>query len=122
MVNPRYTPIFVSQGYSRLVGGTLTETTGGNITLDTFLIALNSSASTPPLASSSSWVAPTVSAQGPGLPLPNKFGVVIPPTAQRILLLLVDSGTQPGTYHVWAKVADNPELDAVWLAGPITVQ
>lgn len=119
MTNPVYTPIYVSQGFKRLVGGTVTASDGHDISGDTFTIALGPDGKTPPAAGS--FVAPTLNTVGPGLPMPNKYGVTIPATAQRILLLLVDNNTTAGTYHVWAKVPDTPEIEPVWLAGPITV-
>ena len=117
-MNPRYTPIYVSKGFKRLVGGTITEKTGKDISADSFQIALGSSATVPP---TSGWADPTVSSQGPGEPRPNRYGVDIPAAAQRVVLLLVDNSTPLGTYHVWAKIPDMPEVEAVWLAGPITV-
>jgi hypothetical protein len=116
--NPVYTPIYVSSGFKRLVGGTITEITGKDISADTFTIALGSSGTTPP---SSGWVTPTTNTIGAGLPLPNQYGVAIPAVAQRIVLLLVDNATSLGTYHVWGKIPDSPEIEPVWLAGPITV-
>ena len=121
MTNPQYTTIFASQGYKRLVGGTVTEKSGKDISGDTLLIALGTSGTVPPTAASSAWVTPTVNTAGPGIPLPNVYGILIPATAQRIVLLLVDSSTSAGVYHVWAKVPDSPEIEPVWLAGPITV-
>ena len=118
MVNPRYTPIFASQGFKRLVGGTITEVTGKDISADAFQLALGASATQPP---ATGWALPTISTAGAGEPMPNRYGVDIPATAQRVLLLLVDGTVTPGTYHVWAKVPDATEVEAVWLAGPITV-
>ncbi len=115
---PRYTPIYASQGKKRLVGGTVTEVTGKDISGDVFTIALGLSNTAPP---TTGWSAPTVNQAGAGLPLPNMFGVTIPASAQRVLLLLVDSTVSAGIYHVWANIMDSPEVEPVWLAGPITV-
>jgi hypothetical protein len=96
--------IYVSKGMKRYVGGTITETTGKDITGATFQVALGSDNVTPPTA----WVTPSVNTQG---------GT----TADRVLKLLVDSSTTVGTYFVWAKVADNPEIEPLLLDGPVVV-
>lgn len=97
--------IYVSDGMKQYVGGTITETTGKDITGATFQIALGADNVTPPAA----WVTPSRDVQG----------VTV---ADRKVLLLVDSSTSPGTYYVWAKVADNPEIEPILLDGaPIVV-
>ncbi|TFD74747.1 hypothetical protein [Cryobacterium fucosi] len=97
------TPIYVSTGAARYVGGTVTETTGKDITLATFLVGLGS-ISTPPTV----WVAPSVNVQGATV-------------AVRILKLLVTNTTPAGTYYCWAKITDTPEVEPLILQGPIVV-
>jgi hypothetical protein len=96
--------IYVSEGMKRYVGGTVTEATGKDISSATFQVALGADNIVPP----TSWVAPSVSAQGATV-------------ADRKVLLLVDSSTTVGTYFVWAKVADTPEIEPLLLDGPIVV-
>lgn len=96
--------IYVSKGMKRYVGGTVTETTGKDISSATFQMALGSDNVTPP----SSWVSPSVNTQG---------GT----TADRVLKFLVDSSTAVGTYFVWCKVADSPEIEPLLLDGPVVV-
>jgi hypothetical protein len=88
------TTIFVSDGMKQYVGGTITETTGKDITGATFQIALGADNVTPPTV----WVTPSVNIQGTTV-------------AARVLKLLVDSSTTAGTYFVWAKINDNPEIE-----------
>jgi hypothetical protein len=96
--------IYVSEGMKRYVGGTITETTGKDISGATFQIALSPDNQIPPTV----WVTPTVNMQGAT-------------TASRVVKLLVDTGTTPGTYFVWARVTDNPEIEPLLLDGPIPV-
>lgn len=97
-------PIFVSLGKKRYVGGTITEDAGADISGDTFTIALGTSKTTPPTA----WVTPSV----------NTVGAT---TASRVLKLLIDNTTAVGTYYVWANIVDTPEIEPVLLQGPIEV-
>jgi hypothetical protein len=99
------TPIFVSLGKKRYVGGTITETTGKDISGATFTIALGPSGYTPPAAG---WVAPDVSTAGAT-------------SAQRIVKLLVTNTTPPGVYFAWANIVDSPEIEPILLQGPFTV-
>jgi hypothetical protein len=96
-------PIYVTSGAARYVGGTVTEVTGKDISADTFTMGL-SHISTPPTV----WVAPSVSTAGATLNI-------------RTLKLLVTNTTLPGTYWVWAKIVDSPEIEPIILQGPITV-
>lgn len=98
--------IYVSKGMKRHVGGTIIETNGKDITSATFQIALGTDNEVPP--DPSSWVAPSVNVQGAAV-------------SQRTVLLLVDSSTPLGTYFVWGRVADNPEIEPPLLDGPIVV-
>lgn len=98
------TPIYVSLGKKRYVGGTVTELYGKDISGDTFTIALGSSSTIPP---TTGWVAPV-----------STVGAT---SAQRILKLLVDNTTTLGTYWVWVNVVDSPEIEPLVVQGPITV-
>lgn len=84
--------VLVSAGAAVLVGGTVTEQTGKNISAATFELALGSE-TTP----ATTWVAPTVSTAGTG-------------NDQRIVKLLVNNATPKGTYTLWVRVTDTPEL------------
>lgn len=107
--------IYVSQGMKQYVGGTITELTGKDITGATFQIALGTSLTVPP----TSWSTPDVSDPGTG-PKTLKDGTVIPATAQRILKILI-AAQAVGTYYVWAKISDNPEIEPVVFPDRITV-
>lgn len=96
--------IYVSQGMKRYVGGTVTETTGKDISGATFVVALGADNVTPP----GSWVSPSVNIQGATV-------------AARVLKLLIDTSTAPGQYFIWARITDNPEIEPVLLDGPIAV-
>lgn len=100
------TPIFVSQGKKRYVGGLISavddDSVPVDITGDTFTIALGVSNTTPP----TTWVTPTVSV-AVGL--------------KRRIKLLVTNTTSLGTYYVWGNVVDNPEVEPLVLQGPIVV-
>lgn len=106
--------IYVSQGMKQYVGGTITELTGKDITGATFQVGLGTSLEIPP----TTWGTPDISLPGPGVIL--KDGTAIPGTAQRILKILI--ATQPvGTYYVWAKITDNPEIEPVVFPDRITL-
>lgn len=100
------TPIFVSLGKKRYVGGTVTEKDGNDISGDTFTVALGTSNTIPP---SSGWVVPGVNQAGKG------------GSSTRLLLFLVDNNVDPGVYWIWANIVDNPEIEPLVLDGPITV-
>ena len=57
---------------------------------------------------------------GPSVNAPdvNTIGTT---NASRILKKLIDSGTTPGVYYVWANILDSPEIEPIVLQGPITV-
>jgi len=101
-----YSPIFVSLGKKRYVGGTITEDNGKDISGATYTMALGASGETPP---STGWVTPSVNIAGAT-------------SASRVLKLLIDNTTPVGTYWVWANVVDNPEIEPVVLQGPVPVQ
>jgi hypothetical protein len=90
------TPIFVSQGKKRYVGGLVSAVNDDgvpvDITGDTFTIALG--------------VSPSVSV-AVGL--------------KRRIKLLVDNTTPLGNYYVWGNVVDNPEIEPLVLQGPVVV-
>lgn len=87
------TIIYATQGAREYVGGTITETTGKDISGATFTVGLTTSYGTPP----TEWVAPDVSTVGAT-------------TASRVLKMLITDTTAPGDYYLWAKVVDNPEI------------
>lgn len=96
--------IYVTKGAKRYVGGTVTETTGKDISGATFTIALGTDAKVPP----ASIVGIPVSAAGAT-------------SASRVLKMLVDNTVTVGTYYCWVKVVDSPEIEPIMIQGPITV-
>lgn len=98
--------IYVSLGNKRYAGGTISETSGKDISGATFGIALSSDPVVPPVYAS--FGAPDVSVQGAT-------------TADRVVKKLVDSGTSLGTFAVWGRVMDNPEIEPILLDWPIVV-
>ncbi len=101
--------IIVTAGAVKYVGGTITETTGKDISADPFVMSLGSDKNP-----GTDWVAPDASVAG----ATNNI---------RTLKLLVSASlpagiTVPGTYWVWAKVTDAPEVEPMRLQGPITVR
>lgn len=96
--------IYVTLGKKRYVGGTITELTGKDISGATFTIALGADSSIPP----TTFVTPDVSTIGTT-------------NASRVLKKLIDVTTAPGTYYVWANIADSPEIEPVVLQGPVVV-
>lgn len=106
--------IYVTLGKRRYVGGTISETSGKDISGATFTIALGVDGTTPP--ANVAFVTPDV----------NTAGTT---TASRILKLLISSTvgsgatqvTAPGTYYVWGNIADAPEIEPLVLQGPIIV-
>lgn len=99
--------IWVSQGEAEYVGGTITETTGKDITADPVVVALGGY-STPPAKTTA--VAASVDEQGATV-------------AQRTVKLLIDNTYPPTTAPVWlwAWITDNPEIEPIILDGPITI-
>jgi hypothetical protein len=83
--------VLVSAGAAVLVGGTITEKTGKNISAATFELALGSE------TNPATWVTPTVNTVGTG-------------NDQRVVKLLVNSSTPKGVYSLWVRVTDTPEL------------
>jgi hypothetical protein len=98
------TIIYVTAGAQQYVGGTVTETTGKDISADTCMIGLSGSQNVPP----TTWVAPSV----------NTAGSTV---ASRVLKLLITSTTTPGTYYCWAQITDSPEVAPLVIQGPIVV-
>jgi hypothetical protein len=97
--------IYVSQGKTRYVGGTITEISGKDISTATFTMSLGADVTIPP---TTGWVVPSISIAGTS-------------SASRIVKLLVTNTTPVGTYFVWANVADSPEIEPLVLQGPIVV-
>ena len=98
------TTIHVTKGAKEYVGGTITEKTGANIQAATYSIGLSASSQTPPVSFST----PAVSEQGATV-------------ADRVVKLLVDNATAPGTWYCWVKVSDIPEVALRMIHGPIKV-
>lgn len=101
--------VLASAGAVKFVGGTVTETSGADISGSTFEMSLGSQ--TYP---GTTWVAPDVSAAGDS-------------NAERVLKLKVSSALPagivvPGTYWCWARITDASEVEPVRLQGPITVR
>lgn len=101
------TKIFVTLGNKRYVGGTITETTGKDISAATFLIATvigQTDPNTPPLAASFTTVGSDVNVQGAT-------------TASRTLKRYIDNAITypPGTYGCWGRITDNPEIEPLLL-------
>lgn len=97
-------PIYVTSGMSRLVGGTITEANGLDISGDTVVMGLSAS----PQVLPSTWKAPTQITSGPVSVLK--------------VLLLIDASVQPGTYWVWAKITDGQEVEPLMFVLPIRVE
>lgn len=98
--------VLASAGESEYVGGTITETTGKNITTATYKMALGSE--TRPGA----WEDPSVSTVGA---LGNHT---------RVLKLLIGAApsTPSGEYYVWARITDTPEINAIRFPQKIIVR
>ena len=96
--------IHTSAGATKYVGGTVTETTGKDISGDAIVVGFGT-ADAPPAQTDG--VAPTVDVPGAT-------------SASRVVKLLVDSSTpaQTGSW-LWAWIADAPEVEPVRLQGPI---
>lgn len=100
------TTIHVTQGEKRYVGGTITETSGQDISGDTIVMALGSY-STPPNATDGK--APDSDEQGTTI-------------AERVVKLLIDDSYQPATQmYAWGWITDAPEVAPVRLDGPFTI-
>lgn len=98
--------IWVSKGAVEYVGGTITETTGQDITAATIVMALGAY-STPP--DKTSGKTPDSDTQGAT-------------TADRVVKLLIDNTYTPATgQYVYAWITDSPESEPVRLDGPITI-
>jgi hypothetical protein len=97
------TTILATAGEKQYVGGTVTELTGKDISAATFEIALGTIAAPPAV-----WSVPDVTIAGAT-------------TAQRVVKLLVTNTTPPGTYWVWVRIIDNPEVKPLIVQGPITI-
>lgn len=92
--------INVTAGGARYVGGTITETTGKDISADTVVMALGSD-TTPGI-----WTTPDV-----------KVAAVASVTVK----LLVTNAVAVGTYWIWGRITDSPEVEPFILDGPIYV-
>lgn len=95
--------ILVSAGAAEYVGGTITETTGKDISAAVFMMSLGS-ASNP-----GAWVAPSTSTAGATV-------------ASRVVQLLVNNTTARGTYYAWVRVTDAPEVAPVRFPTEIVVR
>lgn len=95
--------ILTSAGAAEYVGGTVSETSGKDISGATFKMSLGSSTQPGP------WVDPSVSSPGAG-------------NSQRVLKLLVSSTTPKGRYYVWARISDSPEVAPVKFPQEIVVR
>lgn len=107
--------VFVTNGNQEYVGGTLIETTGKDISGDTFKIGLSANSLTPP----TSWSTPSVNTAG--LTQLVIGGVTIPVTAQRRILLLIAPGATLGAFVAWGQCADGSEIVARVLQTDIQV-
>jgi hypothetical protein len=101
--------VLASAGAVKYVGGTITEVTGKDISGATYVMSLGSATYPGP-----TWYAADVSQQGPT-------------TATRIVKLKITSTLPsgiviPGTYWVWCKITDAPEVEPLRLQGPIVVR
>lgn len=94
--------INVTAGAARYVGGTITETTGKDISADAVQICLGT-ASAP-----GTWGTPDVKSVST-----DKASVTVK--------LLVDSSVTTGTYYVWVKITDTPEVEPFIIDGPVYV-
>jgi hypothetical protein len=85
-------PIYVSKGMAQYVGGVITEKTHKDITTTTIQLALGS-ADQPP---TTGWADPDID--------------ISVNTYTRQVKMLIDAGQALGTYWLWAKITDNPEI------------
>ena len=99
--------IWVSKGEVEYVGGTVTETTGDDISGIDITVGLSTSGHEPPDAEV--FAEPDVDDQGAT-------------EASRTLKKLVDDSIPLGAYYLWASIPDTPENPYVMLAGPIYVK
>jgi len=105
------TTIYISAGAIQYVGGTVTEITGKDITLDLIDIGLSTSTLTPP----TDWLTPDVKIQGATV-------------ADAVVKLLVSS-TLPTTspvvsgshYYCWVRLHDTPEVTPQMFQGRIDI-
>ena len=94
--------IYASAGGIEYASALVTETTGLDITNDTFVVGLSTDQNTPP----PSWQVPDVQ-QNVG-------------TNVRVKMLI--QGQAPGTYWLWVKVTDNPEIIPLVCTNYITIK
>lgn len=87
----------VTAGDQVYVGGTITETTGKDISGDTIVLALLPLGSKPD--ETTTGTAPDVDEN--------------PAPAQRVVKKLITDDVEPGTYQLWARITDTPERE--WL-------
>lgn len=81
--------IAVTQGYSDLIGGTLTDTRGNDISTDTIMMGLSAQSGVFP----TTWYAPDVSAPGAT-------------SSSRVVRLLINNRFTVGTWWLWVWVQD----------------
>ena len=96
------TTIYVSAGGQQYVGGTITETTGKDISLAACLIGLSDSPGIPPTI----WQTPDVDTKGDT-------------TASRVIKMLITSTVAAGLYFCWVKTVDVPEVLPMMVQGNI---
>lgn len=98
--------IYVSLGEAEYVGGTITETTGKDISAAPVLVALGGYDPPPSLTDA---VAPDVNESGGS-------------TASRTVKMLIDNTITPvADVWLWVWLTDDPEVVPLRLDGPITV-
>jgi hypothetical protein len=100
--------IYVTQGAAQYVGGTITDTTGKDISTATYSVILSVDGNVPPAAAAPGWAPPTVSIAGISL-------------SQRIVKRLITASDPVGTWFLWCKITDTEILPFV-LQGPFAVE
>lgn len=101
--------VLVTAGAVKYVGGTITEVTGKDISGATYVMSLGGKD-----YPGATWVPADVSQQGP---------TVATRTVKLKVSATLPAGiTVPGTYWVWCKITDAPEVEPLRLQGPIIVR
>ena len=99
------TTVRVSAGDKVYAGGTITETTGKDITGATIMLALLTLGTNPDESTTGS------------LPDDDES----PSPSQRTVKMLITDAVAPGAYQLWARITDNPETEWVRLVAVNTI-
>lgn len=97
--------VITSAGAKKYVGGTITETTGADISAATIVIGLSASTQTPPTTS-----------QIPDSDTPGATSNI-----RTVKLLVTTTTAAPGTYWPWVRITGNQETDWLLIPEPVTI-